>query len=539
MNIEPKLVDQTFIDHMEEYRKPDTSVGLIEACSKSVIVFADKMLGLRLYAWQVDFLSQLQKVCDEPDRQKQRVMPKSFTAITSRQIGKTKSVAVFALWAVTFNKYPADTVGNHTVIGIVSALDRQAKELLRAIRMESIMGDRHMESTYKTEAGTPMFGSRFFSDLIDGQGQEKGARDSYKAENNTTTLTMKAYKKHLGLLLKDSKVGSIIKSYAPTDIVLGQTFTITIIDEMGRSDKITDEFMEYFSPTGNKNAAIRIHLSTPWESAGPFYRLVNPDGIFEESDTQLFVYSIDAIKIESFDYWESVQKEIRKLELDGRMDEVKRSYYCRFVKGETSYFNPQHVIESFDSKLVMVEEYSGPCDMGIDFGGQVKSKTVVTISRFDPETGTVLRLYHKDYPVQQDLTLLDDVTDLLKRFNVQRIIPDDCPAGDFLIRTMKEKGWNVHPMNFRSDKVKKYGSFRSLLARGKIKSYPDDALRIEMLSMEFSNSRVQSIIQHAAGYSDDLIDSFLMSVYFYLEDNSGFRFYSFDDVEDGVDPFVQ
>lgn len=527
MNIEPKIVDAAFLAEMESFRKPNTSVGLIEACSQNVVVFADKMLGLRLYAWQVDFLTQLQKVCDEPDRQVQRSMPKSFTAITSRQIGKTKSVAVFALWAVVFNKYPADTVGNHTVIGIVSALDRQAKELLRAIRMEAIMGDRHMENTYKNESGLPLFGTRFFSDLIDGQGQEKGARDSYKAENNTTTLTMKPYKSHLGLLLKGSKVGSIIKSYAPTDVVLGQTFTITIIDEMGRSDKITDEFMEYFTPTGNKNSAIRIHLSTPWESAGPFYRLVNPDGVFDESDTQLFVYSIDAIKEEAPEYWDSVQKEIRKLELDGKLDEVKRSYYCRFVKGETSYFDPTQVIDTFKPELTQKYMYKGLCDMGIDFGGQVKSKTVITISTYDPETGVITRLYHRDYPVGQDLTLLQDVADLLTQFNIQRIIPDDCPAGFFLINQMKEKGWNIQPMNFRSDKVKKYGAFRSSLARHKIQSYSDDALRIEMLSMEFSNSKAQSVIQHAPGYSDDLIDSFVMSCYFYLDDVDTVKTYDF------------
>jgi hypothetical protein len=443
-------------------------------------------------------------------------MNKNFTAITSRQIGKTKSVGVFVLWAVVFNKYPGDTISRNTVVGVVSALDRQAKELLRSIRLEAILGDRHMEQTYLSETGTPLFGTKFFSDLIDD-----------KSENNTTTMTMKPHKAHLGLLLYGSKTGSVIKSYAPTDSVLGQTFTIVVVDEMGRSDKLTDEFMEYLTPTGKKNDAIRVHLSTPWESSGPFYRLVNPDGIYEESDTQLFVFSIDAIKLEVPEYWEGVQKEIRSLEKDGKFDEIKRSYYCRFVKGETAYFNPSTVIGSFNGKLNMVETYSKPADMGIDFGGQVKSKTVITITEFDEETGMITRLYHKSYPVGQDLTLLDDVADLLTRFNIQRIIPDDCPAGFFLINVMKEKGWNVHPMNFRADKVKKYGGFRSCLNRGNVQSYNDDALRIEMLSMEFSNTKVQSVIQHAPGYSDDLIDSWVMSAYFFVTEEESFKAFDY------------
>lgn len=528
MNIEPTEVDKVYLEKTDAFRKPDTTVGLIEACSKNVVVFAEKMLGLKLYAWQVEFLTHLQEVCNEPDRTKQRAMNKNFTAITSRQIGKTKSVGVFVLWAAVFNKYPADTVGRNTVIGIVSATDRQAKELLRAIKLEAIMGDRHMELAYRSDTDTPLFGARFFTDLIDGMGSgEKRRNSNYKAENNTSTMTMKPWKSHMGKVLQGSKIGSIIKSYAPTDTVLGQTFTITIIDEMGRTDKITDEFMEYFTPTGNVNAAIRIHLSTPWESSGPFYRLVNPDGVFEDSGTQLFVYTIDAIRLEAPEYWESVQKEIRSLEKDGKFDEIKRSYYCRFVKGETAYFNPSTVIGCFTHKLNMVETYSKPADMGIDFGGQVKSKTVITITEFDEATGMITRLYHKSYPVGQDLTLLDDVADLLKRFNIQRIIPDDCPAGFFLINVMKERGWNVHPMNFRADKVKKYGGFRSCLNRGNVQSYQDDALRIEMLSMEFSNTKVQSVIQHAPGYSDDLIDSWVMSAYFFVTEEESFKAFDY------------
>ncbi len=38
----------------------------------------------------------------------------------------------------------------------------------------------------------------------------------------------------------------------------------------------------------------------------------------------------------------------------------------------------------------MYEEYKGECDLGIDFGGQRKSQTILTISKLDPETSKAL-----------------------------------------------------------------------------------------------------------------------------------------------------
>jgi hypothetical protein len=165
--------------------------------------------------------------------------------------------------------------------------------------------------------------------------------------------------------------------------------------------------------------------------------------------------------------------------------------------------------------------------MGVDFGGQVKSRTAVTISELT-DKGTVRRLFHKVYPVGKDITLIDDMTNLMTKFNVQRIIPDDCPAGQYMIKKMiEEKGWNVQPMNFRSEKVAKYGAFRNFLNKGKIVSYQDDELKTEMLAMEFNNGSKNSVIEHAPGYTDDLIDSFVMSSYFFVYEDKGVKMYDY------------
>ena len=504
-------VDNTFIEAMNLYRQPDKTKGLIANCKESIVLFSELMLGVRLYAWQVYFLEKIQRNMLDVSSDRE------FIALTSRQIGKSTALAIFSVWCGVFNKYPG-TVSNNTLIGIASASDVQAKKLLYEMKKLIRLGDRHMEFTYKDGSGEPIY-KELFSSLIDDN-----------EPNNTTTITFKPWTESAGDFLAGSKSGSVIKSYPPTSAVLGETFSIVIIDEAGKTDKITDQFFyDYMFPTGNSTNAVRIYTSTPWDSSGFFYRLVDPDDMYPESNSDVFIFPVDAIQLENEGYYNVVMKTVNQLKADGKNDEVQRAYYCRFVKGEKSYFDPEKIFPVFVSDLVPRESYSSSCDMGIDFGGQVKSKTVVTISALEND-GIVRRLYHKAYPVNEDMDLLEDVAELMTRFNVERIIPDDCPAGSFLIRLMQDKGWNVHPMSFRSEKVKKYGAFRSMLAKGKIESYKDDDLQTEMLAMEFSNSSKQSIIQHAPGYSDDLIDSFIMSTYFFIEDEDGVKFfdYSFD-----------
>ena len=65
---------------------------------------------------------------------------------------------------------------------------------------------------------------------------------------------------------------------------------------------------------------------------------------------------------------------------DGKTDEVQRAYYCKFVKGDGSYFNPARVADVFTNTYDQVSGFGAECDMGVDFGGQVTSKTVITIS---------------------------------------------------------------------------------------------------------------------------------------------------------------
>jgi predicted nucleotidyltransferase len=499
MKAEHIQVTQEFIQLMNLYREANKDKSFIQDCSDNPVVFAERMLGIRLYAWQVYFINKILAAITSRNTDR-----KEFVVMTSRQIGKSTVVAILSLWACVFNKYPGTTM-NTTIVGITSASDVQAKKLLYEIKKMIRSGDIHMAQYM--DGDKPKFGLKFFSTLLD-----------ENEPNNTTMISFKAYKPSYGqYILKDSKSGCIIKSYPPTSSVLGETFCFVIIDEAGKTDKIDDQFFyDFIYPTGNSTNAIRLYVSTPWVPNGFFYRMIDPDNIYGDSPADVCVFTIEAIKLENPEYYETVRRTIEQMNKDGKTDEVQRAYYCRFVKGERSYFLPENIFSIF-TKTTPLDSYTGACDLGLDFGGKTTSKTVITISRIDEE-GVIHRLYDKVYDVQKDDTIIEDIKELKTRFNIQRMIPDDCPQGDYIIRDMMALGWSVTPMNFRTDKVKKYGAFRGQLKKGNVFSYEDDDLKTEMLAMEFTEGSRQSLIQHAPGYTDDRIDSFVMSCYHFLQD---------------------
>ena len=500
----PIIVDKDYVEETERFRKPSRVEGLLQASSENVAFFSEKMLGVRLYSWQVRVLSHI----TDPESLK-----RVFLVMTSRQIGKSTAVAILSVWACVFNKFPGGIM-NATAVGVISAQDVQAKKLLREIVKIMRLGDGFLEETYVDDEGKPLLGKGFFADLL-----------SDSDPNNTTTVTFRKHDpaKDGDYLLSGSKNGSSIKSYPPTSAILGETFSLIIIDEAGKTDKITDEvYYEYITPTGNKMKAKQVILSTPWTPAGFFYRLVDPDGLYEPNDGVVtYVYTCDAVKVEDPEYHEVIMKEVNNLNADGKVSESQRAYYCRFVKGDVNYFDPEKIHKAFNPKFKMFTEYKGECDMGVDFGGSSASKSVITISELNEETGVIRRLFHKVYDVNEDKKMFDDIKDLKRHFNVQRIIPDDCPEGSFIIDKMKNEGWEVHPMSFRRDKVTKYSAFRSKLNRELLESYLDDTTKVEMLALENNPKSKRTVIGAPRGYSDDRVDSWVMSCYFFLEESGG------------------
>lgn len=516
-------VNEEFISDMEAFRGKPSTMKLVEGSSVNPVYFSEHMIGMRPYAWQTYVMELFRRAVRERAEYLEidishmddpldsfitiTIDGQEFVIITSRQIGKSTLIALLSLWVTLFNKVPAGVAFNTTVM-IVSASDVQSRSLLYEMKKLMRMGDLKM-SEYLDGEDNIIFGKEYFSSLL-----------SVDDPNNTTTITYVHgdEKKYGSVLLRGSRQGSSIKSYPPTASVLGQTGSVLFIDEAGKYDRISDEFVyDFFYPVGNSTNAIRGYTSTPWEPKGFYYRMVDPENLYGDGGYIICAFTIEAIKLENPKYYDTVMKTVTTMIENGQKDEVARAYYCRFVKGESSYFDPEKVPVVFDQEIVMVPSYTGLCDMGIDVGGTVNSHTVVTISMMDEE-GHIHRLFHLKYPVQGDLSLLDDIEKLMEVFNIQRIIIDDAPSSDLLIRKMEqERHWEVQRFNFRSEKVKRYTAFRDKFLRGMIHSYPDKELQKEMDGLEHSKGSRQSVIQHAPGYKDDIIDSWLISSYFYVD----------------------
>lgn len=517
---------------LDSLRSPeDREKGLIEACSDSVIVFAEHMLGMKLYYWEINFLYKLQLLLE--GRKVDGVEKTMLLALTSRQIGKSTTLAIFSLWASFFNKRP-DKRFSSTQVLIVSRSFDQAKKLLREIKRTYQDGDRYMRTTYVDDDGNPIFNFKDKDGKSSGYFASRLAKDD---SNNATSINWRVFKEGTDTFeLLGSRASSGIRCYPPTDVVLGETFTIGMVDEAGHNKIEDDWWYDSLKKTGDANQALWVFTSTPWQPSGFFYEYCDVEGKNQTDYVEKIVATIDTLK-QDVDMgnefariqYEGVLDDIKRDESMGKIDSVRRGYYCEFVRGEQSYFNPDNVSMSFKEDLTQLDYYQGQCDLGVDFGAQKVSKTTLTISALIDDK--IVRLWAKAYDRGTDLNLIDDIEVLMKKFNIQRIIPDECPAGAFMIEEMIQKGWNVTPMSFRTWKVKKYGAFRRMLDTGKVESYPDDELKKEMFAMEYSQGSTQSYIQHATGYSDDLIDGFVMSCFHFLQTEYGGNTYDLDDYD--------
>lgn len=526
MVLEETVVDKKLNKWASRVKDTPKSGNLVELCSGSVVWFAEKMLGFELATWQVKFLSTMQ---DSLEGKRFNIT----AAMTSRQIGKSTSVAIFALWASLFNKKPAGVFSSTNTV-IVSRDFGSAKKLLRDVKVLYRLGDSFMRHKYVDADGNPLFG------FFESDGKYVGLFSSLISKddpNNATMITFETYDdgKHGQFLLKGSKSGSSIICLAPTPSVLGNTFSIGIVDEAAHED-IRDDFWEdELAPTGDSTNAMWVFISTPWQPQGFFFEHIDPmDEYGSSSFVNRLSFSIDALKNDPSErarkQYANVMKKIQEqYESKGKLAAMRRAYYCEFVRGDDNFFDPEKVETAFDSSVTPLDSFSGLCDLGVDFGGAGKSHTVLTVSSLDDE-GVIHRLWHKRYPVDEDRhnQILHDIGVCMKKFNIQRIIVDDCPSGRYLIHDMEQnKSWDVTRFVFRKDKLAKFAAFKEKLYNGLVVSYTDQDLRVEMKMLQNSKESRQSKITAARGYTDDLIDSWIISCYHFLEDESvSYSFFS-------------
>jgi len=437
---------------------------------KDTVYYFVNQLGIKPLPWQIKILNWL-------DEGQKRII-----ICTPRQVGKSLLLSGFALKAMDMNLFPAG-VTKKTKIGIISKTEQQAMKIISDIKDYIKMGDLHVQTMTAGKV------KNYFSNKID---------RTQNASNNKSQITFKN--------------GCSIISLPPTGKIKGYSFSYLFIDEAAHIDN-PDTYYIDSEPTVNATNGTIVLTSTPNGRQGFYFDIFDP---YEEQDVheykRFWLHYNDLHNQEMID---RILEKKQQYYSRGQEKRFEQEYDAKFTVQASSFFDNDDVTGMFVDDLFKVENFGGACDLSVDFG-MVNSHTVITVSRLN-DSGVIERLYHYRYDFGKDDNLIDDIEALMGRFNVQRIIPDNCPEGYSWIQEMEKRGWNVKPMGFRKDKVNKYFTFRSWLRQGKIKSYKDKVLDNEMAALQEEETVRSTKIYKPHGGTDDMIDSFVMSCYFFLE----------------------
>ncbi|WP_298752974.1 terminase family protein [uncultured Arcobacter sp.] len=449
--------------------------------------FMYHQLGMTPYAWQYKAFREF------------RLQNKHQIWCTPRQyLGKSTALAIMALWAVVYNMFPIESKANITQIGIVSRTEEQSKKLLSDIRTFMYSGDDHIS---KITGGKV---KKFFTNFISTKKEDA---------NSKTELTFRDP-------ISTKIIGKII-CLPPTDRVRGYTFSQLYLDESAFFES-DDFFMEIAFPTLSITKGKMVMTSTPNGQRGFFFKVFDPFEQFGDNPEFKRLW-LHWTMIENPEHRAEIQKKKEMMYAIGEGKKFEQEYDASFTAAVNNYFDPEVVDDATDKSLQKWADYSKPCDMGVDFG-MVNSNTVITISRLGDDKIARL-IWHYVYPHGEDNSLVLDIKELIPKYNIQRVIVDDCPEGYHFIQRMVEEGINVKKMSFRGEKVKKYGQFRAKLSSGKIKFYKSDELISQMKALQEEETVRSTRISKPPSGSDDFIDSFVMSCYYFVDDNKKVKFY--------------
>jgi len=448
-------------------------------CKESTSYFCRNILGIKSYTWQHLLWKTL-------DARNTRV-----ACITSRQIGKSTALAIFALKQAVYNLRPAG-ISNKTHIGIISATDEQSKKVMLEIRRLIQAGDDYVKEDTKGKI------PNFLSNQID---------SSVEAANNKTTITFEN--------------GNTIVCLPPTDRVRGYSFSYVFVDEAAF---IEDEgiFFQCIEPTVSHTNGVIVLTTTPNGQQGFLYELFDPED--KNKEHEYIRFWIHYSSIDDKKHIEQIEKKKEFYYDTGREKEFKQEYDALFTSQVSAFFDSSDVDNMIDLNLTRESFWKKDVThLGIDFG-MVNSNTVISIVR--KEKDTIKLVWQYIYPPGTDTNLMNDVKTLMQDYSVEKVIVDDCPQGDYIIKEMTKEGFPLTTMKFRTEKVAKYVSFRSMLHKGKIKSYDTDELKKQMKAMQEIQGVVTVKIEKPTGGKDDAVDSFLLACYHYLDQDTSFESYA-------------
>jgi hypothetical protein len=465
------LVSKKEIKELDDICTPEKTVSLAKT-KDSTSYCAFHSFGITPRRWQHKFWKMMD------NEHNTRLM-----CVTSRQIGKSTALAVFALKAAVYNKRPAG-FNKKTHVGIVSASEEQSKKIMLEIRRLIQMGDEQVSRSTSNKI------LKYYTHQVS---------SNQNSANNKTTITFKN--------------GNTIVCLPPTPRIRGYSFSYVFVDEAAFIDD-NAIFFEYIEPTTANTNGVIVMTTTPNGQQGWFYDLFDPDEKLSDSEYKKLWIHYTTLEVEDPDYFKGIESKKKFYYETGRDKEFEQEYDALFTSQTTAFLDNASVDEMINPELMRVDTFRGDCDVGLDFG-MVQSNTVITISTI--VDGVSRLIYDYEYKGDDD-TLLNDMIALKDRFNIQRVVADDCPEGHYMIQMLENEGFNVTRMNFRAEKIKKYMAMKQKIKKGEIQIYPQKELVAQLKSLQQIEKPSSTAIEKPSGGRDDYPDSLLLSLYHFLED---------------------
>lgn len=439
--------------------------------------------GIKLRADQIYEIDQMLK--------KQKVI-----TISARQRGKTFIRQVFIYWASFYNKYPQGFDRTTKTI-IISHTDDEAQRYISEIEKMVEIGD---ERIYKLFKGVSKYKSYFSKTLP----RKNDGRIGTPKRNTSQT----AFKSDSGWC--------VIQAFPPTNRARGKPASILILDEVSSWNEYTgddkDVYYSIINPMKNTSPNCKIFpTSTPKRPAGLFYDLCPIDG----RDTGYEMIWIPYFEVKDEFYRKNCEADKEQYIKDGEYDRFRQEYLAEFIAvGETFFLKDEHIDKVFNEDYDMIVKSNLHTFAGVDFGGSRNSHSVITVVYYDKDNDKIYRLYHLKYGIAKDSTLVEDILEINKRFNVQKWFIDSQGAGSTTYANLEEKlgGNKLIEIVFAKSKRDMYNLFRIACFRNKIKSYRD-------INLEREFNAFTPDYKAMKGETDDMLDSFVLPCYYIINDN--------------------
>ena len=496
MVLDDRTFNQEFADYLAEVDKNDyyTKLTPEEEAKYDKMCIPPKAFSME-HAKMHPFLFAYYVIGVKPRKYQFKMLNDMFihqkvAAVTSRQIGKSVSAAIFSLWAAYSNAYPSGPQMNTKCL-IVSHTEQAAKNLLKTIDEFIHMADDRWS---KYTEGTKYHTRRYFHDMI-----KRQTVDEIEFP------------------------GGRIMAYPPTDKVRGLSIDILMIDEAAWLNTPDPEafFNQGAMPTTTNTKGKIVLFSTPKSTSGFYFKIVRPEFDTPAEGWERIVFHWTVVEVPSVR--DEIWKKRREYMSKGDEAEFKIEYECDFRSGKHSYFNPDIIDKSVIDAYVQEPAWKTPVTMGLDFG-DTHSRTVLTIVDHDNDNKKCRLLWYKEFPSgYNNADLPEFIDNLVKsgRFLPKTIVCDDCVGGKTAIELLRRRGYNLTMFGFKAQKEEYYEYMKVAFSSGRIELYPDAIVTAQLKGLEsheLPSGRLA--IRKPNGGRDDICDSLMMAVSPFIRPNA-------------------